>query len=659
MAENSPQIESQSKSSDSQFRRLVQAVTDYAIYMLNPDGIITSWNAGAERIKGYAEADVIGQHFSRFFTPEDRAAGKPERALKTARETGRFEDEGWRVRKDGSRFWALAVLDAIRDADGNLVGFAKITRDMTERRAAAEALAESERRFRLLVTSVVDYALFMLNREGYVTNWNPGAQRIKGYTPDEIIGRHFSVFYAEEDRAAGIPAKALETAAREGKFETEAWRMRKDGSRFWANVVIDPIRDESGNLLGFAKITRDISDRRALEQAKEQLHQSQKMETVGQLTGGVAHDFNNLLQVIRSNLEALERNPPSPESVDADRHARWVRSALRGVDRAAALTHRLLAFARQQPLEPKPLDPNKLVGGMSDLLRRTLGETIAIETVLAGGLWRTFADPNQVESAILNLAVNARDAMPEGGQLTIETANTYLDEAYAGAHQEVTPGQYVMIAVTDTGTGMSKETVAKAFEPFFTTKDIGKGTGLGLSQVYGFVKQSGGHVKIYSELGEGTTVRIYLPRYMAQEKMQEEAAAASAVPTGTYRETILVVEDDEDVRASSVETLRELGYRVLEAPDGAAALSVLEREPAVRLLFTDVGLPGGMNGRQLADEARRRRPALQVLFTTGYARNALVHHGRLDPGVELIVKPFTYAALAAKIRALLEADGRC
>jgi CheY-like chemotaxis protein len=293
---------------------------------------------------------------------------------------------------------------------------------------------------------------------------------------------------------------------------------------------------------------------------------------------------------------------------------------------------------------------------MSDLLRRTLGEAIAIETVLAGGLWRTFADPNQLESAILNLAVNARDAMSEGGKLTIETANTYLDEAYAGAHHEVKPGQYVMIAVTDTGTGMSKETVAKAFEPFFTTKDIGKGTGLGLSQVYGFVKQSGGHVKIYSELGEGTTVRIYLPRYIAQDKEQEEAAAASVVPTGTYRETILVVEDDEDVRASSVESLRELGYRVLEAPNGVAALSVLEREPAVRLLFTDVGLPGGMNGRQLADEARRRRPELQMLFTTGYARNALVHHGRLDPGVELIVKPFTYAALAAKIRALLEPD---
>src|SRR5919202_3443407 len=302
--------EPETSSNEDRFQLLIRAVTDYAIFMLTPDGIVTSWNAGAERAKGYAEAEILGQHFSRFFTPEDRAAGKPERALQIARETGRFEDEGWRVRKDGSRFWALAVLDAIHDADGNLVGFAKITRDITERRAAEVALAESERRFRLLVTSVVDYALFMLNREGYIANWNPGAERVKGYTPDEIIGQHFSIFYTEEDRAAGLPAKALETAAREGRFEAEAWRLRKDGSRFWASVVIDPIRDERGQLLGFAKITRDISDKRALELAKEQLYQAQKMETVGQLTGGVGHDFNNLLTAVSGSLSLIGQISP-------------------------------------------------------------------------------------------------------------------------------------------------------------------------------------------------------------------------------------------------------------------------------------------------------------------------------------------------------------
>jgi CheY-like chemotaxis protein/anti-sigma regulatory factor (Ser/Thr protein kinase) len=291
---------------------------------------------------------------------------------------------------------------------------------------------------------------------------------------------------------------------------------------------------------------------------------------------------------------------------------------------------------------------------MSDLLGRTLGEAIAIETVLAGGLWRTFADPNQIESAILNLAVNARDAMPEGGRLTIETANSHLDEGYAAAHHETAPGQYVMIAISDTGTGMSKEAVEKAFEPFFTTKEQGRGTGLGLSQVYGFVKQSGGHVKIYSEPGQGTTVRMYLPRHTGDEAVAAEPAPA-VIPSAQHAETILVVEDDDDVRANSVANLRELGYQVVEAPDAAEGMRRLELDRSIRLLFTDVGLPGGQNGRQLADAARERWPDLKVLFTTGYARNAIVHHGRLDPGVELIVKPYTYAALAEKIRAVLDA----
>jgi CheY-like chemotaxis protein len=382
------------------------------------------------------------------------------------------------------------------------------------------------------------------------------------------------------------------------------------------------------------------------------LRQAQKMEAIGQLTGGVAHDMNNMLHVIHSSLERIERHflPTADESL-----SRSVQLAMRGVGRATELTRSLLAFARRQPLDPKPLEPNRLVAGMSDLLRRTLGEAIAIETVLAGGLWRTFADPNQLENAIVNLALNARDAMPEGGRLTIETANTYLDEAYAAAHHEVTPGQYVMIAVSDTGTGMTREAVEKAFEPFFTTKEVGKGTGLGLSQVYGFVKQSEGHVKIYSEAGQGTTVRIYLPRYLGEEGAAA-ASVPSAVPAAQHSETILVVEDDEDVRANSVSSLRELGYRTVEAEDGAAALRMLEADRSVRLLFTDVGLPGGMNGRQLADEARRRRPNLKVLFTTGYARNAIVHHGRLDPGVQLIVKPYTHAALAEKVRDVLAGE---
>jgi CheY-like chemotaxis protein len=367
----------------------------------------------------------------------------------------------------------------------------------------------------------------------------------------------------------------------------------------------------------------------------------------------VAHDFNNLLTAICGGAETLRRLLPEQLGGHADRIRRAMRMIEDGSQRAAMLTHRLLAFARRQALDPRPLDANKLVAGMSELLRRTIGEAIAIETVLAGGLWRTMADPNHLESALLNLAVNARDAMPDGGKLTIETGNSYLDEAYALRHQDVIPGQYVMIAVSDTGTGMSKDTMERVFEPFFTTKGIGQGTGLGLSQVYGFIKQSSGHIKIYSEPGQGTVVKLYLPRLIGEGQLDREEALP-AVPDGGSGELILVVEDDDAVRAYSAETLRELGYRVIAASTAWEGLEILSRYPAIRLLFTDVGLPGGMTGRQLADQARQQRPDLLVLFTTGYARNAIVHGGILDPGIHLLPKPFTFAALASKVRTLLD-----
>jgi CheY-like chemotaxis protein len=373
------------------------------------------------------------------------------------------------------------------------------------------------------------------------------------------------------------------------------------------------------------------------------------MEAVGQLTGGVAHDFNNLLQVIIGNLETLQRNLPT----DSPRLQRAMRHAMNGAQRAAALTQRLLAFSRRQPLDPKPIDINVLVNGLSDMVHRTLGETIAVETVLGAGLWRVEVDPNELEAAILNLAVNARDAMPEGGRLTLETVNAHIDEAYAAAHAEVLAGQYVLISVTDTGAGMDPQTVAQAFEPFFTTKPVGKGTGLGLSQVYGFVKQSSGHVKIYSEPGQGTTVKLYLPR-LAGDAGPESELDEPLNPEAGQEETLLVVEDDDDVRAYSVDSLRELGYRVLETRDGPSALRLLDQEFRVDLLFTDVVLPNGMTGAQLAAQAKSIRPSLKVLFTTGYARNAIVHHGRLDNGVHLIVKPFSFNDLAAKVRDVLD-----
>ena len=484
---------------------LMDAIVDYAIFMLEVDGTIVSWNSGAAKLKGYPADEIMGRSFSVFYTPEDRANGLPQRALATARDTGRFSAEGWRVRKDGSRFWALVVIDAVRDENGELIGFAKVTRDITERQAAQESLLQSERRYRQLIEAVVDYAIFQLDPTGHVATWNPGAQHIKGYAPEEIIGKHFSAFYTEEDRNANVPTRALTEAREKGRFEAEGWRVRKDGTTFWASVVIDRINDDSGNIVGFAKVTRDISEKKEaqdrLREVQAQLAASQKLEAIGQLSGGIAHDFNNLLMIVIGNLETAERH--ARQLTANSNLTRALTHARRGAQRASALTSRLLAFSRRQALNPKPVDLNNFLSGLQEFLQRTLGERVEIQTVGSAGLWTVEVDANHLESTIVNLAINARDAMLEGGKLTIEAANVSSDEDYFRLNPELSPGQYVAISVTDTGTGMSPETLAHAFEPFFTTKEPGQGTGLGLSQVYGFVKQSGGHVKIYSEVGQG------------------------------------------------------------------------------------------------------------------------------------------------------------
>ena len=400
-----------------------------------------------------------------------------------------------------------------------------------------------------------------------------------------------------------------------------------------------------------AALTNEMAERTA---AEAQLRQMQKMESIGQLTGGIAHDFNNMLAIVIGSLDLARRRLSGAEHPQV---TQCLNNAREGAQRAAVLTARLLAFSRQQPLAPQLLDPNKLVGGMSELLRRTLGENIHVETVLAGGLWRTFADPAQLESAIINLAINARDAMPTGGKLTIETANSDLDERYARAHAEVEPGQYVLISVSDTGTGMAPEVVERAFDPFYTTKGAGKGTGLGLSQVFGYVKQSGGHVKIYSEIGRGTTVKVYLPRHLgaASTTLADEAEKA-ALPLGTPDTIVLVVEDEEPVRHMTVDALRELGYTVVQASDGKEALRHLQLQPRVDVMFTDIVMPD-MTGRELVDQARKSRPDLKVLYTTGYTRNAVVHNGVLDRDVAFLPKPFTLEQLAAKIRDVLAQAG--
>jgi PAS domain S-box-containing protein len=636
------------QTSDGRYRLLVEAITDYAIYMLDREGRVTSWNPGARRFKGYEADEIIGRHFSTFYTDAERSQNVPALALAEAERTGRFEREGWRVRKDGTQFWAHVVIDAIRSPEGELVGFAKITRDLTERRATETKLRESEEQFRLLVQSVTDYAIFMLDVNGRVASWNAGAQRIKGYAPEEIIGRHFSDFYTEADRAAGLPRVGLETATRNGRWEHEGQRIRKDGTAFWAHVVIDAIRDD-GKLVGFAKVTRDITERReaeaALQAAQATMIRSQKLEAIGQLTGGVAHDFNNLLQVISGNLQLLSKDIAG--NVRAEMR---VQNALGSVARGSKLASQLLAFARRQPLEPRVVNVGRLIKGMDEMLRRALGGEIEVETVVAGGLWNSLIDPDQLENAVLNLAINARDAMNGEGRLTIEASNAFLDDEYVRQHDELSAGQYVMIAVTDTGTGIPPDILERVYEPFFTTKAEDKGTGLGLAMVYGFLKQSGGHVKIYSEVGAGTTVKLYFPRQMASEDTLAEATS-SEVKGG--EETILVVEDDDDVREVAVSMLTELGYRVVKARDAASALVVVDSGIPIDLIFTDVMMPGTLRSPDLARKAKERLPNIAVLFTSGYTQNAIVHGGRLDPGVELLAKPYTREALARKIRHVL------
>lgn len=450
------------------------------------------------------------------------------------------------------------------------------------------------------------------------------------------------------------------------------YRLRhRSGQYRWVIGRAQCVRDKNGNIVRWYGTCTDVHDLKVADeqlrelnatlearvqsaieerrQAEEALRQSQKMEAVGQLTGGIAHDFNNLLQIIIGNLSSLERWLPAAST----RELRAVANAMSGAKRAATLTQRLLAFSRRQPLDPRPLNPSKLVVGMAELLARTLGETIALETVQGAGLWNVEADPNQLESALLNLAVNARDAMPEGGKLIIETSNAFIDDVYVSEHAEVRSGQYVLFSVSDTGTGIDKSLIDKVFEPFFTTKEVGKGTGLGLSMVFGFAKQSGGHVKLYSEPNQGTTVRLYLPRWRGD--VIEETSTRSGAPARSHGETILVVEDDPDVRAYTLEALGELGYDVLEAHDGEAGLRILtEKGDRIGLLFTDVVLPGTLNGPQLAARASALHPDLKVLFTSGYSRNAIVHQGRLDAGVELITKPFTLEELARRLRRIFD-----
>jgi PAS domain S-box-containing protein len=621
---------------DRRFELLVNAVKDYAIYLLDRDGYIASWNAGAERFKGYTADEIIGEHFSLFYTDEDRQVGAPERALALSAERGTFEAEGWRVRKDGTRFWTSVVIDPVVDETGTLIGFAKVTRDITDKRDAQRALVESEQRFRLLVESVKDYAIYMLDPSGIVSNWNPGAEAIKGYSAAEIVGQHFSRFYTEEDRQAGEPERALRVAAEEGKYEVESWRVRKDGTRFRAGVLIDPIRNEAGELIGFAKVTRDLTERwhaeQQVERAREAVAQAQKMDAVGRLTGGVAHDFNNLLTIIRSSADLLKMPTLSPE-----KRERYLDAISDTADRAAALTSQLLAFARRQPLKPEVFDVGERIEGMRQMIEASFGSTIQL-TIEPPEPGAVNADLNQFETALLNLVVNARDAMPAGGKIAITSSLVRGLPAIRG--HGAAAGDFIAVSVEDNGSGIAPDTMKQIFDPFFTTKGLNKGTGLGLSQVHGFAKQSGGEIDVSSQIGVGTVFTLYLPVVKPDVGRRSATRVAGERKLATRR--VLLVEDNEAVGQFARGLFEELGQIVTWVQSGDAALDMLATASnKFDLVFSDVIMPG-INGLELARNIQERWPALRVVLTSGYSHVLAEESGY---PFELLRKPYSVEGL--------------
>lgn len=600
------------------------------------DTDMVSWSEEAAILHGasgrlvHATDDAL-----RFYMPDSRQV--ISRVMARCARAGRpFDEEAALMAGPGRVAWVRIMGQAVADADGRTHRIQGAIQDITERKLARGRLQEQA----ALLDKAQD-AIIVRDLEGHISYWNRGAERLYGWPASEALGRTIADLLAEDpDRHR----EAMSDLLAQGEWSGEIRQERRDGSVLTTEARWTLVRDDNGLPKSVLAIQTDITPRLAVER---QLRQSQRLQAVGQLTGGVAHDFNNLLTVILGNAdslaEALQERPRLRQLAEMTRAA---------AQRGAELTRRLLAFARQQALEPRPTDVPALMSGMEALLRRSLGENVEIRFVAAEGAWPALVDAPQLEAAVLNLCLNARDAMPDGGCLTVETANVHLDRDYADWNEEVVPGDYLMVAVSDTGTGMPPEVVARAFEPFFTTKGVGQGSGLGLSMVFGFAKQSHGHVKIYSEPGQGTTVRLYLPRAAAGEGMPPRGRPSAGIAGGTER--ILLVEDDALVRRHVGSQLEALGYRVTAAASGPEALEILQAGRQVDLLFTDVVMPGGMDGRQLAEAVLHLQPGLPVLFTTGYAENAIVHHGRLDPGVHLLNKPYRQQDLAAKLREVLD-----
>ncbi|BCA63428.1 diguanylate cyclase [Sphingomonas sp. HMP9] len=665
--------EAELRESEERNRRMVEGVKDYSIFTVDAANRVLDWTPGAEAVFGWSADEMKGNSADILYMPEDRAAGVPERELATARAEGCANDERWHVRRDRSQFFANGSVRPLHDASGVIIGFIKIARDETERRAAEAALRETEQRYRLAAKATND-AIWDWNLTSDRIDWNEAVTVLFGYSAAEVEPNGDwwieHIHPADRDRIYTSIHAVIDGA---GDHWAAEYRFRRGDGTF-AHVFDrgHVIRDEQGRATRMIGAMLDLTERKRAEErlrelnetlesrvmerttelmaSQDALRQAQKMEAVGQLTGGLAHDFNNLLTGISGSLEMMQVRISQGRVAEVER---YVTAAQGAAKRAAALTHRLLAFSRRQTLAPKPTDVKQLVTGMEDLIGRTVGPAVEIETVNAAGLWPSLIDPSQLENAVLNLCINARDAMPDGGKITIETGNRWMDQR--GAEQRgLEPGQYISLCVSDTGTGMAPDVIEKAFDPFFTTKPIGMGTGLGLSMIYGFAKQSGGSVGIYSEVGQGTMVCVYLPRHVGKAETEESETGVEEAPRAEAGETVLVVDDEPTVRMLVAEVLTDLGYTAIEAADGAAGLKVLNSDIRIDLLITDVGLPGGMNGRQVADAARNVRPDLKVLFITGYAENAVLSHGHLDPGMHVLTKPFAMDALASRIRQLIE-----
>ena len=616
-------------------RDRIWTVSEDLLGVSNFEGYFLSVNPAWTNLLGWTEDEIKSLHVSELRHPDDASAGIAARArlaqgMPAVRTENRFRH------RDGSWRWISWTMTA----DDGLIYVSG--RHITAEKEASAALRESDRQFRSLVAGVTDYALYMLDPAGTVASWNSGAERIKGYAAEEIIGRHFSEFYTPEDRERGAPNRALSIAAATGRFEAEAWRMRKDGSLFWANVVIDAIYDEAGNLAGFAKITRDITERRnsqeALERAHQQLAQAQKMEALGQLTGGVAHDFNNLLMVVSGQAQALMRRLTDQKNIRA------LEAILTAASRGESLTRQLLTFARRQPQNPRTVNLNQTVTAFRDVLSSSARGKIDLEIEISPDAWPVSIDIPEFELALVNLIVNARDAMPEGGSIKLSGNNVTLrgTETVEGIK-----GGFVALAVSDTGTGIPAELLTRIFEPFFTTKTAGKGTGLGLSQAYGFARQSGGTIAVSSKVGEGTRVTIYLPRSHAPVAVVAPTEATSQ--SAGRGETILVVEDNPEVKSVAVALLEQLNYRTVAVDNAKSALNLLATGTPIDLVFTDVMLPGDLDGVALAHAIGRKHPRVPVLLTSGYAKALAGRHG-----LPILRKPYQLSALAEAVRSTLD-----